>query len=309
MLTLLGFGALLVVVLAAGSSSSACVSCHAMRPYAPDDASAHAAVGCYRCHLENGTWDWPGHKSVELLRMYPATLFGGTSVRGMSAQVSSKPCLDCHDGVFKRVTERNGLRVRHETCVPDGNDCSACHSAAIHGSASRWARQPVMEDCVACHRRLKAPADCDTCHQGRSESERLARGPWQVTHGARWKDTHGMGALEYCSTCHPDDYCVACHGIPMPHTVDFGRIHGALSTEPGVECAQCHKSREFCDDCHVHEMPHPADFLPNHSSIAVDREDTTCLSCHPSEACWNCHEKHAHPGMTEGTLGGGGAKQ
>ncbi|MDH4140902.1 MAG: hypothetical protein OEV43_10085, partial [Coriobacteriia bacterium] len=206
-------------------------------------------------------------------------------------------------------SKRNGLRIRHETCDTPTGECAACHSAAIHGAASRWARQPVMEDCIVCHRALKVSAECDTCHRGRAEEERLVKGPWQVTHGVRWQETHGMGTLEYCSACHPDDYCVSCHGIPMPHGVEFGRTHGILSVEPGVECTQCHPSREFCDECHVHEMPHPAGFLPEHSSIAVNRLDPTCLACHPKDSCYVCHEKHTHPGNTAGTLGKGGEEQ
>lgn len=293
-----------VVVLGAGSSQVACRSCHAMRPYAEAiDENAHAGIACYSCHLASGAWSWPSFKTVELTVMYPAAARGATSVAGPASAVPEEPCRDCHSDLsLGGILEKAGVRIQHATCEDDAHGCLDCHGGSVHSQTVRWVDLNPMEECVACHLASDAPTECDVCHAGRLPRDRLARGPWQVTHGKGWRTLHGATNIAYCSTCHPDDYCTKCHGLPLPHPASFGNEHGKETQNPEVDCFQCHE-RDFCTDCHGIEMPHPEDFLPTHSGIADSSEDPVCLRCHIADDCVECHVKHTHPGRTEGRLG------
>lgn len=288
------------------STPGVCASCHVMRPFAQALASSpHASTGCYACHLDAGWWDLPRFKTLELTVMYPAAITGADEPSGPGVHTATERCLECHAGVLDQVTERNGMRIAHETCVETGGTCDACHTAAIHGTASRWPREYEMERCVRCHADNDAPRDCDACHRAKLARERLQNSAWRVTHGPKWEQTHGAGDLDYCVTCHPDDYCVKCHRIAMPHPASFGRTHGASYVADGDSCTTCHSVETFCDGCHGIRMPHAATFLAEHSDIASGYADASCMACHFAEDCEACHVKHTHPGSTRGTLGGG----
>jgi hypothetical protein len=236
--------------------------------------------------------------------MYPGQIFGADP-DGPADETARGACLGCHEPVLNGTIESLGIRINHGVCAPTGT-CDACHSGVAHGEQVRWLREPVMEECVACHRAASATDACDACHQGKSETERLSTGPWQVTHGANWKQTHGMGSLKSCSVCHPQDYCVRCHGTELPHSVDFGTTHGNDAIAENASCGSCHETASFCEPCHAAPMPHPDGFLIEHSGIAKGYEDESCLKlCHRQEDCADCHVAHTHPGRTDGRLGTG----
>lgn len=292
----------LVLTIAVGSLPSACGSCHTMRPYAQAlEKTPHASVNCYDCHLAAGSWDWPAFKSRELLGMYPASLVKRT-LDGPATRTSRAACLNCHEDVLDDVTDLNGLRIRHATCAPTSS-CDACHSAVAHGESTRWISEPAMEDCIGCHRDENAPTNCDLCHAGKSTTERLTRGPWAITHGPAWQTTHGMGDLRTCDACHDDKKCASCHGIKLPHPMDFGSTHPQAALEQPDACDTCHDRIAFCDGCHGVPMPHPDGFLPEHSSLVSTTDDPKCVRCHKEAECTRCHVAHIHPGSTDGTIG------
>jgi hypothetical protein len=258
--------------------------------------SAHSSVSCYDCHLVNGWWSLPGEKVKELTVMYPARAAGRPA--GGSAGSLRLPrtvCLDCHGAVLEGVSDSKGLRIAHDSCAT-GPSCDPCHADTAHGRKAGATGGSSMEDCIACHRANGASVDCATCHTERESGERLGVGPWQVTHGPKWRSTHGMGRLDSCSACHPQGKCAGCHGIDMPHSEAFGGSHGKDAIAKPEACPTCHKQRSFCDGCHRIEMPHPKGFLKRHSSIAKDRNDPSCHRCHAVKDCDTCHEYHVHPG-------------
>ncbi|MCE5204300.1 MAG: hypothetical protein ABFC80_06995 [Coriobacteriales bacterium] len=292
---------LLVVTLVGGSSSRACSSCHSMQPYADAlSSSKHSGVACYDCHLTAGVWSWPSFKTTEMARMYPGEITG-RGLTGPVARLGRARCLACHENVLDGPLTAHGLRIDHATCATT-DSCDDCHSASAHGSVSRWPRQPVMADCTACHSASGAPTECSTCHDERSKTVRVAKGPWQITHGPEWEKTHGMGDLRSCGVCHPKDYCARCHGIALPHPLDFPKTHGRLAQEQPASCDACHDRALLCDPCHGIPMPHPATFRADHSTIATSRGDERCMKCHYESDCRACHEAHTHPGSTDGTL-------
>ncbi len=291
---------LMVIALAASSTSAACGSCHAMKPYAEAQrSSVHKGIACYRCHLQAGAWDWPAFKVSEIVRMYPHA--AESTLTGPASRIAPSPCLSCHEDVLLGEVVQGGIRIEHRFCAPQ-DSCDGCHTSAAHGDAVRWTRQTVMEECVACHDEQKAASECDTCHDGRVETERLEKGPWQITHGTTWETTHGMGDLRYCRTCHPVDYCTPCHKTVLPHSVDFPARHGTDALAKDNTCLKCHDRDKLCDPCHGIEMPHPKGFLAKHSTIATSRDDASCLTCHRISDCEACHAAHTHPGSTDGTL-------
>ena len=166
---------------------------------------------------------------------------------------------------------------------------------ARRGTAVEWPKTATMNVCLDCHDSARVRSKCTTCHAERTMAQRVSTGEWQVTHGPAWKQTHGMGDLKTCAACHPNDFCVRCHGIPLPHNADFLRTHPASALSNRSDCSVCHK-QTFCDNCHGLPMPHPVAFTPLHPSIVRQRGQGMCLRCHVQDDCTNCHIKHVHPG-------------
>lgn len=236
-----------------------------------------------------------------LATMVPAALFGADSLSGASSPFPRVGCLRCHEPVMSGAVRVRGLSIDHRSCGTE-RSCSSCHGRVSHPDATRWQRDVVMEDCVACHREKEAGTECDSCHDGKRESERLSAGPWQVTHGKNWTATHGMGSLTYCGTCHPDDYCVRCHETPLPHASSWGGTHGAAARTSDKGCLVCHSKTQLCDPCHGTEMPHPSGFLKQHSKIAGTASNPACFRCHAEDDCGNCHANHIHPGYAKTSM-------
>ncbi len=278
----------------AGSSQIACVSCHDGFAKA-QAATEHRSTACTACHAAGAVSRIAVGASV-VGRMLPAQLLG----RGLSGPVNQtgrEACLACHSAIQRGVSSgSDGLRIRHSVCAR-GASCDDCHSTVPHGTVIRWKREPVMQDCIACHTARGASTRCTTCHVGKSAEQRLAAGPWQVTHGPEWQRTHGMGKLDSCSTCHAKDYCVRCHKVVVPHDVSFGSEHGKSAIADRASCLTCHKTAAFCDACHGLPMPHPSDFLKSHSSVAKTVDNPVCQRCHSRQTCDACHVAHVHPGF------------
>jgi hypothetical protein len=278
----------------AGLHASACGACHTDYVEGSRQAS-HAGVHCLSCHLESGAWSVPGFKVQQWFVMYPAQIAG--TPPPPAREVSRSACLSCHeDQVAPGIVERGGLRIAHATCAPTPEKCVGCHGGVSHGTVVRWSGQPEMDACVACHRSRSAPAQCDTCHEGRLEVERLRRGPWRVTHGPEWSSTHAMGSYKTCATCHTTDFCVKCHQVPVPHPKAFGSTHGSFAKAPDASCESCHTTQSFCEECHGIDMPHPDGFLAGHKDQTSGLEDPVCYPCHETKGCTICHARHdAHP--------------
>lgn len=291
----------LAAVTVAGSSPSACASCHATRADALAQ-SLHAGVSCYSCHLAAGGWSLAGFKARELFVMYPRALVDKTET-GPVVHTSSAACLGCHSDVRDPATgvvERNGLRISHSSCAAELPTCDVCHATVAHGESARGAVGLSMDLCTACHVQQGATLECDSCHTARRTQDVELATPFSVTHGPNWHTTHGLGELDLCQTCHAPDSCVKCHGLVVPHEADFGSTHGMEYLANTDSCVTCHHVETFCKDCHAMEMPHPGTFLKEHSKIAEGVDDPMCESCHVMTDCINCHNRHVHPG---GALG------
>ncbi len=298
---MVGLGSiLLVTLLAVGTASSSCSSCH--EPSVESlDSSAHASLDCYACHPGQGVLRRIAFRSKVVFDMYPADVFSKDAGIGPVVRTGSRSCSTCHPTVLdpEHVTESRGLRIRHGVCVADAASCDSCHLSDAHPSNARPERSLSMGVCVECHTSRSAPLECASCHTTGYVRDDLLRGPFAVTHGVNWEQTHGLGDLRQCVVCHQEDTCVKCHGVVVPHEASFGATHGDASLQDDADCTTCHASA-FCDDCHQTVMPHPDSFLPEHSSIAEDMSDPACVRCHEVADCQRCHEYHVHPGGARG---------
>ncbi|MDR3686228.1 MAG: cytochrome c3 family protein [Coriobacteriia bacterium] len=268
-----------------------CTFCHSSATFvAQSQSNPHAKLSCTQCHAQPGP--------VARLPFAYHLIFGMVlHVAPTGGPVSGIPdatCLSCHQNVLKAVVRLNGISIKHEVCAK-GRLCVDCHSDAAHGSAVQWQTTATMNTCLDCHDTARVRSDCTMCHAARSMVQRLSTGEWQITHGPNWKQTHGMGDLKTCASCHPDNFCVRCHGIPLPHGQDFLKLHPAYALTNRADCAVCHQ-QTFCDNCHGLPMPHPDDFTPAHPSIVQKQGQALCLRCHVIDDCTNCHVKHVHPG-------------
>jgi hypothetical protein len=281
-----------VAVAATGLLLPRCGVCHSGGDFGTATrASAHGKVDCAACHVPAN----PVAKTSFAFQQ--VTHLGGPIVKSAAsglAAVSNDQCLACHQDVNEKIVSANGLRIKHEVCAR-GSLCTDCHSATAHGKEATWQKTYSMDQCLHCHGSRPELAKCDVCHEGRRTEERLASGPWRVTHGPNWRQTHGMGDMFTCPTCHPGAFCDKCHGPGLPHTPDFRITHPAQATKPDAKCYTCHK-RAFCSDCHGLVMPHPLEFVKTHSDEVPKVGVGVCNRCHSKADCTKCHELHVHPG-------------
>ena len=269
-----------------------CTTCHSSPSFVSQTKqNAHAKIDCVRCHVAPGI---PSRIVYAYHLVFEMTLRVSPPGSGPVASISDATCLSCHDNVLSRTVSSNGISIQHANC-DKGRSCVDCHSDAAHGSAIRWQTTATMNVCLDCHDSTRVRSDCTTCHAARSMAQRVSTGEWQVTHGPSWKQTHGMGDLKTCSACHPNDFCVRCHGISLPHAPDFIKQHPQTALSNRASCSVCHQ-QSFCDNCHGLPMPHPATFTPLHPSYVKQNGQGVCLRCHIEDDCTNCHVKHVHPG-------------
>lgn len=277
-----------------------CLECHTPSgETALEVREGHAGAACLDCHGGDTVIGKVGFASRQVYGMY-LEIDALTEGRSASA-VHNVSCVACHD-VTKAVAGDGAIRIDHASCAT-GRKCTDCHSRVAHGDSVAWPRSYDMFDCVPCHMSQAQSVQCDFCHTARSQQERVATGTFALTHGANWRETHGMGDSLTCGACHSSEKCVKCHGAGVPHLAAFSRNHSEPAMDPGAQCRTCHQPR-FCDDCHGIEMPHPQGFTPAHSRIAEAEGEEACQRCHAPSDCVECHVKHVHPGGAKQGSGG-----
>lgn len=190
-----------------------------------------------------------------------------------------------------------------------------------------------MTACFRCHTHnetspgLKAPGECTACHPadfqlkpashlqegfypkgharlGQAEAKRVASFEAGKTEGEKaapeGKETLAeklveVGSINECSTCHGETFCSDCHGLPMPHPVDFKKGHGKLGKQQPKTCARCHGGvNRFCDECHHgtaldwNLKPTPA-WIKQHPQAVAQKGAGACFDCHKPTYCAACH--------------------
>jgi hypothetical protein len=212
------------VVVIAASQPATCALCHGDTRRSLANG-AHAKVACEVCHS--------GSTAVGVLqaRLSVVNMVVSTVVPRaipVESDVPSQRCLECHEKDMEGTVVANGLKMSHRAPLEAGWECRSCHSAAGHAVES-VSHGYTMDMCLSCHTTNPGNlATCDICHAEDTDSgdSVASRSPWSITHGPNARKTHGMGDLDTCRGCHPQGYCVRCHGANVPHPARYLPDHG-----------------------------------------------------------------------------------
>lgn len=181
--------------------------------------------------------------------------------------------------IFVSDDEEEASRDLPPTTVPviDANDlggwrilCDECHIGPTYSSHTilAWGHR---ESCLA-------ETTCLNCH-GQALHRMDVRGNKQLCY-----ECHLARDLPVkCLTCHNEEHVSA----NLVHEPNFLGNHGS-STRAGHECMDCHGSQAWCLACHGLPMPHEADIIDTHRDLVQGRPDI-CANCHGSQSCLRCH--------------------
>lgn len=150
-------------------------------------------------------------------------------------------CDQCHVG--PNYSSHTILNWGHlESCV-SSMACTECHAPELHRTDVRGNKG----QCYDCHLRESVPTKCETCHPP------------------------------------------GCRSAYAAHDAEFLGTHGKQPDWQGMDCMHCHGSKSWCMACHGIEMPHPEDYITTHPQL-VQGEPEVCNNCHGSQSCLRCHE-------------------
>lgn len=300
----------LLIVASAGIAAASvkpgfCAICHG-KEASSLAKTAHAGESCDSCHTSP---DAAGliDSRLGVVGMIPAQILPGNSIA--SANVENSRCIVCHTKILAGVAESHGIRMSHHAVYEAKMACTQCHPGTAHSTVGPQVGY-TMDMCLRCHTASSYDLRlCDTCHLKDSplEEERGAyTTPWQITHGPNWRQTHGMGDLTTCKSCHLDNFCSTCHKMDLPHSPNFVSDHGqqVLARPNGAtDCYVCHR-KSSCLNCHGGvRMPHPSGFIRQHpKEVKARGSQSVCFRCHEKSSCTNCHTQHIHPGIPTGVL-------
>lgn len=289
---------LVVVWVVAGistSTSAVCSSCHADTPHAaagPKDP--HASVSCVDCHEGGGSVARVTVNVATRLQHFILAPSDPKHARGYGKPVASDGCLSCHhdqiSGTFNNRTQ--GVLVSHKEPLAAGAQCVDCHVLA---SGAVSARTVGMAPCLRCHNGKTAKAGCAVCHTG---DPALA-----IRSTVTSSTASVLVPNPQCGSCHTDmTKCDACHGVRMPHSVEFQKYGHARpaaleiwTTGSAKSCSKCHyPGHNGCvaPACHLMAFPaHPSPTWRTMHTLSPWSGSATACSCHT----WNSWD---HNGMT-----------
>lgn len=293
--------------------SGLCGSCHVMKPWTTSwHASSHAKTACYSCHDSLYAWyDLPRHlfgsRSMLIRQVYSTFHIVGHELVGedpshpRSGETTSVPsatsdmvCLGCHT-MTRTPSSRERITIDHENHAKANDSCISCHLVTTHPDPEADQLIAMMTQCYTCHDlndERGAPGTCETCHPDHFDLLPASHDP------AAWPKQHGKSALDdrdQCFMCHETKVCRDCHGIDMPHPVDWTSResgHPTMVFEDRQVCAMCHPAQpDPCGTCH-HKGHDPSrgPWAENHLWIVRETGTAECMRCHDGLFCKECHE-------------------
>lgn len=114
-------------------------------------------------------------------------------------------------------------------------------------------------------------------------------------------------SINYCYTCHTEQFCTNCHGMAMPHPAEFKEPadpkaptgHPAVSKAKPEKCVMCHGKNEktyFCDSCHhgtavkwEFDTKAPWTTKQHPKAVAASGVKACTEKCHVAKFCVDCH--------------------
>lgn len=238
------------------ASDDFCASCHEVEPAVGSaQRSVHEGVPCLSCHTGPGL--------LGTLRYLPTlareTIDEFTGWDVAHGVMEARPCESCHTDLAATPE----LAAAHATEA----SCASCHGNVSH---------PPYR--LAGFERPVEPVDDESVHP-----------PLYVqTHG-----DDAVRNADSCVDCHEADYCETCHmRETFPHPEGWISTHGTTQQELGIQaCEGCHP-QTFCIGCHGTEIPHTARWLGEHWRDLQDAGTEACMLCHPKTDCTECHARH-----------------
>ncbi len=190
----------------------------------------------------------------------------------------------------------NELKFSHKLhSIEQEIECITCHANAQSSLTGTDNLMPEMETCADCHD-VEDDESCRLCHSDAGNPRSVSR---IETFSPKFSHKKHIDGKLNCSDCHAD--------IPQKTSVDPFKL-------PGMQnCMDCHQSKNVSTECAVCHSPedrlkpvsHIPGFIHNHSDLAQMNEtavsnDMSCITCHKTEFCQNCHEgdnldRETHP--------------
>lgn len=197
-------------------------------------------------------------------------------------------CFRCHD---QDPVDEN---------TPTGA-CEACHTPilkllpgsheeknwyTLYGDSSAHAKSATVESATADAARKRWQTHLEDAGESHADLE---------LHNAAGRLVPAAG-VNSCYTCHKRAYCIACHGIDMPHQADFRTDHIEQGFAESRVCGRCHarSAQEaqgvgFCSACHHPESTPGGQWTVQHAGIVRKSGSDGCLKCHEDSQCTYCH--------------------
>jgi cytochrome c nitrite reductase small subunit len=273
-----------------------CASCHQMkRAHQSWRSSTHDDVTCIRCHERPGLAG-EAEVVVSQLGMVVSYALDPKGPGPDSATVAEEGCRRCHRAIQTGVVGSR-TRIPHKQVAE--LLCATCHLRSGHTKGPQVAATAMNSCTTTCHREGGQTTKCATCHP---------RGGFTLdtSSGAAGYPKAAISIRE-CDGCHPIERCTACHGLHMPHPIDYntGRRHARAGfTDKRLCFEQCHTPAD-CLKCHTAVRYHGPDWAQMHGKTATAGCNYAChhqnyvmhtRDALPSvEFCDNCHE--VYPGF------------
>jgi predicted CXXCH cytochrome family protein len=191
-------------------------------------------------------------------------------------------CSGCHDDAAKVLAASTmpvdpdyplgrAIRFDHKTHLdrPEiGGQCVKCHAGVVSekGDATNY---PPMSLCLDCHRSEFDRGRCTPCHE--AQHLRRLRPETFSRHDTAWIRRHGPMAKRsetQCNQCHTQTQCNDCHDLKQTISVEL-------------------RNPEKIGAGYVHR----GDFITRHP-IEARSQPATCLKCHSTSSCDQCHVRH-----------------
>ena len=265
---------------------------------------------------------WPVLSSV-LFTVACATFWakigGGDSIKAPhSVHARAKiDCLVCHESIYDATNLKGDFLPKEQKCLECHEDnkkrgeCGYCHTDVTRPTSYR--REPsTLKLAHAKHIEL-TKEDCSRCHKTLSDRNQPAVSPTMDScldcHPHRQQYDQGS-----CATCHKDLKRYPQKPITMfSHQGNFVTGHARPARSSPESCATCHE-QTFCADCHSRtvlgpielkfpervdsDLIHRGDFLVRHS-IESRADPASCLRCHGTSFCENCHKQQGVSGRSD----------
>jgi nitrate/TMAO reductase-like tetraheme cytochrome c subunit len=265
--------------------SEQCNQCHNLerRPVTPSpgiiiDHEVHAAenVNCTLCHNRVAHVE-----DFELTLTDPTT---GEPNQPHAQFMEMTACFRCHS---LGETPEGGLTAP--------GTCSACHTEGFELKPPSHFEEGFFPEG---HARLAAEEATRVAQFEQHEADEGEHAAAERSHGdagAVGESLISVEALNECYTCHAEQFCSDCHGLPMPHPADFMETHGEVGKEAPEVCANCHGNADrFCDECHHGsamgvEYTAGDQWRTKHPATVTQTGASACFECHNPTYCAACH--------------------